>query len=183
MTNVEDRNEHQRSEPVHNRTEVSDAATADDSGFHIDVFMSGGLVTFTRKLADMAAQANEQQDVACLATATILTAAAALEAILSEFVYTINPSGYTKQFRKTGVPEKFRLATGTGLVATHPAVAELWDHRNAIGHSEPENPRSRFYGTRIDKAGAGWAISTVESFARALWGSNMPDWFRSDSGL
>ncbi|MGO9597534.1 MAG: hypothetical protein ACLP7Q_05885 [Isosphaeraceae bacterium] len=114
-----------------------------------------------------------------MATATILTAAAALEAILAEYRYLSDRSAYKERFCKAGVPEKYRMIKASKLADDHPAVSELWTHRKAIGHSEPENERSRNYGTRINSAGAFWAYETVEKFARILWGPAMPDWFRS----
>lgn len=149
----------------------------------IEVFQSGALVAFTRRLATLAAQASEQQESACFATATILTAAAALEAILAEYLYLSGRSAYTKKFRRVGVPEKYEMIKASKLADDHPAVSELWAHRNAIGHSEPENGRLRNYGTRINSAGAIWAYETIEKFARTLWGPAMPNWFRSDAGM
>lgn len=160
----------------------SDQGNLVESG-SIDVFQSGGLVAFTRRLATLAAQASEQQESACFATATILTAGAALEAILAEYLFISERSAYTKEFSIAGVPKKYEMIKARKLVKDHPAVSELWAHRNAIVHSEPENERSRNYGTRINPAGARWAYETVDKFARTLWGSAMPNWFRSDAGM
>ncbi len=149
----------------------------------IEVYQSGGLVSCTRRLAALTTQASDPQDVTYLAIATILTAAAALEAILSEFMFLSNPSGYTKVFCKKGVRDKYKIIKNSELIDDHPEVSELWAHRIAIGHSEPENERSRRYGTRISPEGALWASETVEAFARSLWGAAMPNWFRSDTSM
>lgn len=149
----------------------------------IEVFQSGGLVSRTRRLAALVNETADQLDSAYLATATILTAAAALEAILSEYVYLSDRPSYVKAFRKAGAPEKYEKLTGRKLRDDYPEVQEWWDRRVAIVHSEPENERSRHYGTRISAAGSAWASQTIEGFARGLWGASMPSWFRSDSGL
>jgi hypothetical protein len=172
----------QGSQPAAVNSQASDSAKVEDT-FHIDVFQSGGLIAFTRKLAAYTAQSVDPHDEACFATATILMAAAALEALLSEYAYTARRTSCTKDFRMAGVPKKFKLLTGEDLAVAYPDVAELWDHRIAIGHSEPESARSRFYGTRINKAGAIWAADVVAALAWALWDSSMPDWFRNDAGL
>ena len=162
---------------------AQDLAVGDDSSWHIDVYQSGGLVDFAKRLAALTSQAHDQQEEACYATATILMAAAALEALLAEFAYITDRTKYTNEFRKAGVSKKYQLLTSNELAVAHPPVAELWEHRIAIGHSEPDNARSRFYGTRVNRAGASWACSTLEDFARQLWGARMPDWLRKDGGL
>jgi hypothetical protein len=143
----------------------------------VSVYQSAGLVICTRTLAALAAGASKQGDVTSLATAALLTAVAASDAILSEFMYTTDLPGYTRKFLKAGVADKYKCISNKKLADDHPAVFELVRHRLAIAHSEPNNRRSRLYGNRISVDGAHWAAQTVETFARAVWGSSMPIWF------
>ncbi len=170
--------------PPDKETFTQDGGTGDDSVWSIDVYQSGSLIAFSRRLSTCTMQARDQQEEACYATATILLAAAALEALLSEFAYLNDRCKYsTNEFRKAGVPRKYEILSGKDLAIAYPEIAELWAHRIAIGHSEPDNRRSTVYGTRVNKAGATWVVTTLESFARALWGADIPSWLRRDAGL
>ena len=142
-------------------------------------YQSAGLVVNTRKLAELTAESTNPADIGSLATATILTAAAALEATLSEFLWITNPAAFTKEFRRAGIAGKYQHITQRSLAIDFPATAELVGHRIAISHSEPNNRRSRQFGSRINADGAHWAAETVETFAEAIWGNSMPQWFRN----
>lgn len=155
---------------------MSDEARASDAQL-VSVYQSAALVLYTKKLAAFVATATDQQDACCFATATLLTAAAACEAILSEFVYITNLPAFTPEFLKAGVAKKYESCKNRKLDKEHPAVSELIRHRHAISHSEPNHRRSQLFGTRVNVDGARWAAQTVEDFARAIWGSSMPKWF------
>ena len=75
----------------------------------VSVYQSGALVGYARRLASLAAESTDNNDVHCLAAAAILTAAAASEAILSEFVYLSYPLAFTKDFRGDGVAAKYKF--------------------------------------------------------------------------
>lgn len=162
----------------------ADAFTATESG-RIDVYMSGALVQNIRRLASMAGSAPDPQDVTCLCISAVLMAAAALEALLTDLAHVMKPAVYNdRQFRRSsGVPEKYRRLFGGDLSKDHPAVARVWEDRNAVGHSEAEEERSRRVGARLNPASALGVANSIEDFARTVWGSAMPDWFRADAGL
>jgi len=150
----------------------------------IDVYQSGALVRHTRRLAEETERAEDNSmDVGCFATATFLTGIAAVEGMLSEFVHINNRSLYTSKFLKLGIAEKYAQVTGQLLADDAPEVVKLQAARNALVHSEPENVRSKDVGLLLNRHGARWATTTVDAFARLLWGNRMPRWFQSDTGL
>lgn len=171
---------------------ASDAANSAESCY-ISVYQTGALVKHTRTLAHHAARAADPEDEAGFAVAAILTAVAAAEAILAEFLHHTNRSKATRGFFRDPIAEKHKIIKKLKLVASatasgkqhdldndHPHIAELIKHRNALTHHEPENHRSRISGSRITPAGAQWALDSVQDFARAIWqGVEMPDWVKS----
>ncbi len=70
------------------------------------VFVSAGLVLYTRKSAALAYEMTDEADIHCLATAALLTAAAAAEAILSESAYITNINRFTEPFLFASVEKK-----------------------------------------------------------------------------
>ena len=146
---------------------------------------SGGLVAQTQRLAALTGQAKTQDDVACLATATILVAASALDTLLSDYVYIMRPNEPgNRGYSKMGLAEKRArieaIVEVDGEILAN--VAALWDFRNAIGHSEAESKLAQKHEACINKKGAHWAARTVEAFALALWKSEMPGWLCDDMG-
>jgi len=159
--------------------EVTDSITASEK-ITITVFQSGGLVSHTRLLAKMAENEQEEYKVVALATATVLMGAAALEALLSEAAYVLNPDLYDKNnFRLCGVPEKFKKLMGY----KSQEVELIWAARKAVAHSEPQNSRSRFVGIKLNASGASWVTNTIEQVASEVWGESMPNWFKNGAGL
>ena len=167
----------------------------------VSVYQSGALVGYAQRLASLAAESRDPYDVACFAAAAILSAAAASEAILSEFVYSSYLSAFTKDFRKAGVAAKYEtiqeLKSGshvaakakkqknvppTKLARDHPDVEELLGYRIAIAHSEPGSLRSRLYATRINADGARWAAQVAQTFAKSIWGPLIPNWLEDSFG-
>lgn len=144
------------------RKKVSDEIRASDEE-SVVVFQSGGLVSNVRRHARLAGQSKDRYEADQIAIATILLAGAAQEAILLEYAYVIRPDLYSNSgFKRAGgVPAKYKRLKNRELKVALPDAAELWTHRVAIGHSEPDNPRSRFYGTRVNKAGVEWTVTTV----------------------
>jgi hypothetical protein len=150
----------------------------------IEVFMSGTLTANVRRLASMASHATDPQVVNCLCVSAVLMSAAALEALVTDLAYVKNETEYNSSaFRHMGVPEKYNRLTGGTLLTDYPAIHHIWQYRNAVGHSEVANVRSRFVGEQLNPARAAWIAQSVEDFARGVWGPSMPDWFRSDAGL
>lgn len=188
-----------------------DVDSASDSGsfaeaLSIRAYQSGGLVNYVKTLARYAAQAGDPHEKECFALASILTAVAAVEANLTEFVvfkYNLTPP--SRFFRKTN-QEKYELIKNLRRTQNpqdlldelkvkpkeeplkpkpefdtdHPEVAKLIGCRNAITHSEPDNPRSISYNRLLNSDGARWAAETAQAFAYAIWGADMPEWLKRD---
>jgi hypothetical protein len=150
----------------------------------IDAFQSGQLVLNTRQLANLTESFKNKPEVTCLANSTIVMGAAAIEALLSEAAYIKNPALYAqKGFRDTGVPDKIIRLMDQTLREASPDASELWEHRKALTHAEPDAERTRILGKRINPEGASWAAEAVEQLARKIWGDQMPKWFSDTTGL
>ena len=146
----------------------------------IDAYQSGALVSDTRRLAELTRTCSDQFQLACIARAVIVVAAAALEALLSEAAYLTKRTLYDdKKFRKAGVPEKFKKF----MKRSSDDAERLWEYRNALTHAEPDNRRTRFVGEIINEVGALWVASTVEQLAVEVWQDQMPPWFREMTEL
>jgi hypothetical protein len=147
-------------------------------------YQSGNLISCTTWLAQFAAEETDELRLHRYATIALVTGAAACEALLSEVVYITAPAQFTPKFRRASVSGKYNLfkqgATNANLDSDHPEVSELLTHKNAIAHSEPNNPRSSRYVNRLSADGARWAALTVIAFAEAIWGANMPAWLNAD---
>ena len=116
--------------------------------------------------------------VARAARVAILVGGAAIEALLLEAAYIKNPQLYKQdKFRGERPSAKCKDLTGKELIDISPNADELWKWRVALGHTEPDNERTRFVGTRIDANGAEWVNQTLENLAVIIWGKDMPDWF------
>ena len=162
---------------------VSDSGEGHDS-VSIEAFQSGMLVLFTRKLAELTKNFENKPECECLVTATILMGAAAIESLLLDVAYVTNPTKYKdSDYRNKGVRKKYEELTGNNLDNRFPNVSELWGHRVALSHSEPDLRRTRLIGQRINPEGAVWVADTVDEFAVSLWGDQMPVRFSSTTGL
>jgi len=151
----------------------------------IEAFQSAGLLSHTRCLSRLTSMTTDTKEITCLATATILMAAATLEALTLEAAYLIKPDLYrSEEFRKrTGIKKKFKEVTGDDLDVLCPDALELWENRLALTHAEPIHPRTRFVGEKLNVAGAHWAVETIEKAAKVIWGKKMPTWFSEETGL
>lgn len=159
--------------------QIQDSGKADDD-IRIEAYQSAGLVAHTRILAIIAQSETEEKRVVALATATILMASAALEAVLSEAAYILNQSLYkTKEFRMSGAPAKFEQLIG------HPSqeATDLWNARKSVAHAEPDNSRTLFVGMKLNAQGAEWAASCIEKISKEVWGESMPKWFSETTGI
>lgn len=140
----------------------------------IHAFQSAGLVRHTRLLAEIARGHLSETNMVAVTTATILMAAAALEALLLEAAFVLQPSLYAnRQFRKAGAPEKFMELKG--YYSTK--AADIWNARKAVAHAEPDNERTRFVGEKLNANGAEWAARCIEKLSTEIWGNEMPSWF------
>ena len=166
------------------RKDISDSVKGQDS-VSIEAFQSGMLVLFTRKLAVLTKDFKNKPECECLATATIVMGAAALEALFLEVAYKKDRELYKDEnFRKrAGVPKKYEILTNQTLEETFPDVLKLWESRLALSHSEPDLPRTRFVGEKINPEGAIWVADTLDKFATQIWGDQMPKWFTETTGL
>jgi hypothetical protein len=143
-------------------------------------YQSAGLVAHTRILARMAQDETDEMELVTLTTATILMAAAAMEAVLLEAAYILKPSLYENiKFRNAGAPTKFQEFTGH----TSQEVTDLWNARIAVAHSEPDNTRTRFVGVKLNAQGAEWVANCVENISKQVWGAFMPKWFSETTGI
>lgn len=143
-------------------------------------YQSAGLVAHTLMLARIAQDENDEMKVVALTTATILTAASAMEAVLSEAAYVLKPSLYKDiEFRKAGAPTKYKKFTGR---LSH-EVTEIWNARIAVAHAEPDNKRTRFVGVKLNAQGAEWAANCVVKLSNEIWGASMPKWFSKTIGV
>ena len=159
--------------------QVSDSGTGTET-ISITVFQSGCLVSHTRILAKMTDGEINERKVSALATATILMAAAALEALLSEAAHVLKPALYEQRsFRMCGAPDKFKKLMGY----KSPEAELIWNARKAVAHSEPNNSRSRFVGKHLNSEGAKLALEAIENISNEVWGQLMPNWFKYGAGL
>jgi hypothetical protein len=144
---------------------LTDMATSDEN-ISISAFQSAGLVAYTRTLAEIAKIQTTEKETVALATATLLMAAAALEALVTEAAYEHKKELYELQdFRDAGAPSKFeRLKKYSS-----PEAIELWKLRKAVAHAEPDNKRTRFVGEKLNVEGAEWAAATIEKISREVW--------------
>lgn len=117
----------------------------------VRVYQHAGLLGQTRTLANLAEHEPDEHRKVALTTASILVAAAAIEALATEVAYARNPALYAEaRFRHSSPQAKIRLLTGADS-----ADCELiWSARKAIAHSEPDNRRSRDVGALLQAGGA-----------------------------
>ena len=142
-------------------------------------FASAALVSDTRRLAQLIGEEKDQNIAAILSRSQLLVAAAAVEAVLSEYAHQRKPNVYQdeKNFRRQGVAVKYEK-----LGITCPEnISELWRHRNALGHSEPDNDRGLGLIHLIDVSTQ--IADIIEEEVIRIWGPYMPDWFRTTTGL
>jgi len=143
--------------------QINDSVTATEE-IIITVFQSAGLIAHAKMLARMTEEETNEYKVVALATATILMGAAAIEALLSEAAYVLNPELYRERGRgsylKVGPPDKFIRLIGHESAE----VRSIWDARIAVAHSEPHNLRSRFVGEKLNAEGAKRVIDAIKQF-------------------
>jgi hypothetical protein len=112
------------------------------------------------------------------ATNALLTAYAALEALVSETAAVVIPSLYSeKKFRRAGLNEKFTWLlreTGRGSETVPPEIQEISDHRIAVTHSEPDNERSAQLGKVISATDALRFARAIRTIALWLWQDKRP---------
>lgn len=152
----------------------------------IEVYQSASLVLHTKRLSEMTGEQINELDRNCLASATVLMGAAALEALFAEVVYVNKPDLYTEKFLHFGFKKKIKKLKGKKYLSSSKEAqeaSELWEYRKAIAHSEPINDRSTTKGKIINPEGAKWVYKTVEEFARIIWDSEIPEWFSETTGI
>lgn len=144
----------------------------------VRLFQAGGLVRHTRILRDLVRA--DPAHVSSLVTATFLMAAAAAEAILSEYAHSHREALYAdRDFRKGGAVLKFKLIFNESFVE----LEWLWAVRVAIGHSEPDNVRSTQFGIDITAEGADRAYKLLCDLAVRVWGDAVPASFTKVTGI
>lgn len=154
--------------------QLQDSGKAHDKLLIDGAYQSAGLVLHTKILARIVQGEKDELRVVALATATILMAAAALEAVLMEAAYILNKPLYKNNiFRKRGADKKFEKLTGP---PSQEAIA-LWETRIAVAHAEPDHKRTRFHEIKLNAQGAEWAANCIEKISKEVWGKSMPKWF------
>lgn len=150
------------------------------SNVGLSVFQFVGLLRVVEFNADSAAKANEAMR-AMHGINTVLTAFAALEALVMETAYVIQPELYEeKSFRLDGLAPRFvRYRNGIDRpVAAHelPAViVQVSDLRKALTHSEPDNKRSASVGaTLMDGTALLRIAADIRKSAEWLWDGGRP---------
>lgn len=131
----------------------------------------------------MTSKSKDQQEITCFASATLLMAAAAFEALLAEAASIKDPKLYTKKYFNKGMPAKYEELMGRPLNVADKDADDLWKNRNALTHSEPNNDRSKSLGKKINSSGAIWAYEVVKKVSLDIWGDKMPSWFSKATGL
>lgn len=109
---------------------------------------------------------------------TLLTAFAALEALILESAACMHPQLYAdRRFRRQALVEKFRQfleVDGRNGEALPPVIQEVSDHRIALTHSEPDNERSRQVGTVISATDTRRFADAITETANWLWNGRGP---------
>lgn len=165
------------------RKAISEYGIAIES-IKIEAFQSASLVVNTKRLSEMVCEPMNIKDISCLAEATVLMGAAALEALLSEVAYLEKPELYEEmEFRRGGFKKKIILLKGKDFFPLCYEANKLWEYRKALAHSEPINERTTMIGKIINVEGAQWVYKTLEKFSRIIWDSKMPLWFSETTGI
>lgn len=126
------------------------------------IHQAGALVKHTGTLARLCTTA-QSDDQSALITATYLTAAAALEALLSEAAHDHERGLYANPtFRNAGAPQKFEMLMHESAPEL---LKQIWRVRVALTHSEPDNPRSGEKGIHMTIGGAGDTAQFVQELA------------------
>lgn len=109
----------------------------------------------------------------------LLTAHAALEALVQESAFLLHPTLYQrdkKEFLGTSLVRKFAMFLEADERDTKvPAsIGKIAAHRVAISHSEPDNERSRSVGVVVTSRDAARYAREVREAARWLWLERRP---------
>lgn len=109
---------------------------------------------------------------------TLLTAYAALEALVAETALCVVPELYAdKKFRRSGIVAKYeRLLEATARKGEPlpDVIEEISDHRIALTHSEPDNERTAKIGAVISATDAARFATEVRNVAEWLWQKKRP---------
>lgn len=109
---------------------------------------------------------------------TLLTAYAALEALVLETAISTQPALYANaKFRRAGILDQYRdlldVSRRTGE-AVRDVVGEISAHRVALTHSEPDNKRSAALGEVISATDAARFAAALREVAEWLWQGQRP---------
>lgn len=136
----------------------------------MSVFRTGSLLPCARNLSKMVQKAD--QNIDCLAMATIMMCAAAIDASLFEYANKNNKNIYEKKdFSRKGIALKYFDLFGNKLEDDYKDVDELVKIRNAIVHNEPEHDRELTLGSHLTKDKSLWAFKTTENFIKNILGN------------
>ncbi len=162
-------------------TEIVEGVLAPD----IDALEFCGLMHLTEYNAAETDAAADPHVMTQSAMNTVLTAYAALEALVLETAFALYPSLYAQRhdFRRKSLLKKFELllaADGREGETLPEILAKVDEHRQALTHSEPDNLRSR----RISEVTSGEEATQIAADVRAaagwLWKGRRPSGLAHD---
>lgn len=163
---------------------IIEAAVSDTASVQVsatakpEVYQFGGLPWALEYNAYQARLGTGIESQTVNAMNALLTAYAALEALVIETASAVVPSLYAdKQFRRHGLIHKFRKLldeTGRADEPVPDVVEEISDNRIALTHSEPDNERSAKLGRVISASDALRFARFVRKIAEWLWQGKRP---------
>lgn len=145
----------------------------------VQIFQFCGLLWLTEYNASKAGIENGLDSQTLYGMNTILSAYAALEALVTETAFCVEPELYAKkkEFRKQGLSQKFRLLIdklGRTEECLPDVIDEISAHRIALTHSEPDNIRSSQIGSVVSGTDANRFATEVRNLANWLWQGARP---------
>lgn len=145
----------------------------------VQIFQFCGLLWLTEYNACQASIENGLDSQTVYGMNTILSTYAALEALVTETAFCVEPELYAKkkEFRKQGLSQKFKLLIdklGRAEEALPDVIDEISAHRIALTHSEPDNIRSSQIGSVVSGTDAKRFATEIRNVANWLWQGGRP---------
>lgn len=145
----------------------------------VQVFQFVGLLCATEYNAQQAIEHSGTNRYTVDAINALLTAYAALQALVLETALLMYPTLYDDKngFRggsMTKQYQRFLEADGRSDEVIPDVIKEIGDHRKALTHSEPDNPRSAVVGRVISPDEAMRFARSIRQVAEWLWQGKRP---------
>lgn len=143
------------------------------------VFQFCGLLCATEYNAHQAEAHSGSNLNAVYAVNALLAAYAALQALVLETALILHPALYADKrgFRWGDITKQYQLfleADGRLEEIVPDVIKEIGDHRKALTHSEPDNPRSARVGRVISPDEAARYAASIRQVADWLWQGKRP---------